>query len=156
MSDPTPGVEVTSPKSLSNASQNVSSNLGDGANTATQVVEHHQLGRQLDRPKSPASPRALHPPQTYSENTKPGARETNLEPPLRSPALPTEKPSVNVSAEEKSSEPVLKQEMHWVSRKVMIGCLLIAVAWVLGHHLWYNSRVNQVVGGTFEQLMTRL
>ena len=69
---------------------------------------------------------------------------------------PPEKQCVEVSVRMKSSETILKREMQWVSKKVMIGCLVIAVALMLGHHSWYHSRVNQVVGNSFEQQRTRL
>jgi hypothetical protein len=164
MANPAPGVEFTNPKPFANVSQpsaqsrSVSSSLDDVANNAIQDVGHLE---------SPVSPRALDPD---GQNTNPDElgqsarrtvfvdppRETEQDPFLGLPALQTERPSSDVSVEEKSSEPILKREMRLVSRKMMIVCLVIAGALMIGHHFWYNSLVNQVVGNSFEQQRTRL
>ena len=47
-------------------------------------------------------------------------------------------------------------EFHWASRKVMLGCLAVGVATMLGHHFYYHSLVGQVVGDVFEQQSTRM
>jgi len=169
MADPAPGVQFTNPQPFakvslpSTQSQSISSSPDDGANHATQDVGHRQLEEQTKRPESPASPRALEPPQTDGQNTNPdrsGQRAKSVffvDPsPEATPALPTEKRHVDVSVREESSETTLKREMHWVSEEVMIGCLVIAVALMLGHHFWYHSRVNQVVGNSLKQQRTRL
>jgi hypothetical protein len=48
------------------------------------------------------------------------------------------------------------KELHWVSRKAMISCLLLALAIFLGHHAFFSSLVGHVVGDAFEQQRTRL
>ena len=174
MADPAPAVQFTNPNPFTNVSQpsapspNVSSRLVDGANHTSQDVGHNQVEEQTERLESPTPPKTLDPPQTDGQNTNTSGqkarrilfgdppRESNPKRFLGSPALPTEKFCADISVRERSSEPILKRSMHWVSRRVMIGCLAIAIALMLGQHFWFNSRVNQIVGDRFEQQRTRL
>jgi hypothetical protein len=49
-----------------------------------------------------------------------------------------------------------KRELHWVTRKAMVGCLTLAFSASLGHHFYYNSLIGYPAGGSFEQQRTRL
>jgi hypothetical protein len=67
---------------------------------------------------------------------------------LPGPALPTTRQDLAVVVPEK--------KLHWVSRKMMLGCLILGASTAIGHHLWYWSRDRRPVGDQFEQQRTRL
>jgi hypothetical protein len=48
------------------------------------------------------------------------------------------------------------REFHWVSRMFIVSCLAVGMATILSLHLYYHSRIGQVVGDVFEQQRTRL
>jgi hypothetical protein len=47
------------------------------------------------------------------------------------------------------------RDLHWVSRRAMLGCFGVGVVAMICHHIYYSSRVRHVVGDVFEQQMTR-
>ena len=48
------------------------------------------------------------------------------------------------------------KKAHWVSKRVMLGCFLIAIAGILGHHAFFSSLVGQPIGDQMDQQRTRL
>ena len=57
---------------------------------------------------------------------------------------------------QKNFKTILEKKIHWVSKRVMLGCLLLAVAGVLGHHGFFSSLVAQPIGDQTDQQRTRL
>jgi hypothetical protein len=48
------------------------------------------------------------------------------------------------------------RDLHWISRKAMLGCFVLGVVIMVCHHIYYRSRVGHIVGGVTEQLLTRV
>ena len=51
---------------------------------------------------------------------------------------------------------ISRGELHWMTKRCMLGCLALAVAAVVGHHVYYTWLAGQVVGDALEQQKTRL
>jgi len=72
-------------------------------------------------------------------------------------ATPTSSMTETTAKESKKTfKTILTKKVHWVSKRVMLGCFVLALAGVLGHHGFFGSLVGRPIGDQMDQQRTRL
>jgi hypothetical protein len=156
MAQPTSSVKFNNPEPIDDKSRPTRSDQHkqDGPENAVQ----NGAGEKTDRRSHPGFPRALDPLWVNTKDALSVSKKSvgfSVSSAEETPQS-TKKPSGRRSKKSFKFKSPFTLEFHWASRKVMLGCLAVGVATMLGHHFYYYSLVGHVVGDIFEQQRTRM
>jgi type II secretory pathway component PulL len=132
----------------------------DGQDARKTTAENREIliEQAVDRP--PPSPGHLSPPVQHA--ISPGSNEEKASiskvsvNSVRFSAQSSQDGRTLTPKREKRFRTVSEKEVHWVSRRVMVGSFVLAVAGFVSHHGFYASYQDRSIGDKFDQQRTRL